>query len=226
MNENGRKSQIFRLRVWGRNALFSRPEMKVERVSYDVVTPSAARGIFEAILWKPAIRWHIVQIDVLKPIRWESVRRNEVGEVTSVRLAQTAMKEGKGRLGLYVEENRQQRAGLLLRDVDYLIHGQFELTDRAGADDSLQKFREMFLRRAEKGQCFQRPYLGCREFAADFELVKEELLPSPISEGRDLGWMLHDLDFSGVVPQPRFFRAVMEQGSIRVPPFEHEEVRA
>ena len=148
------KSRTLRLRVWGENACFTRPEMKVERVSYDVMTPSAARGILEAVLWRPAICWRVTQIDVLKPVRWESVRRNEVGAVMSTDLAITAMKKGSGQLGMYVEEQRQQRAGLFLRDVDYTIHAYFELTDKAGPEDTTIKFQEMFLRRAERGQCF------------------------------------------------------------------------
>ena len=157
MTEQKAATRSFRLRVWGRNACFTRPEMKVERVSYDVMTPSAARGVLEAILWKPAIRWVVDRIDVLNPIRWESVRRNEVGITMSLRSP-----------CLFVEDQRQQRAGLFLREVDYVIHARFEITDRAGPDDNPTKFQEMFLRRAEKGQCFHRPYLGCREFAADF----------------------------------------------------------
>ncbi|RLB01594.1 MAG: type I-C CRISPR-associated protein Cas5, partial [Deltaproteobacteria bacterium] len=144
-----KKSNPFRLKVWGANACFTRPEMKVERVSYDVMTPSAARGIFEAILWKPAIRWIITQIDVLKPIKWDSVRRNEVGAVMSPKSK-----------CLYIEKERQQRAGLILKDVEYIIHAYFELTERAGDSDNVTKFEQMFLRRAKKGQCYHRPYLG------------------------------------------------------------------
>jgi len=187
--------------------------MKVERVSYDVITPSAARGVLEAILWKPAIRWHITQIDVLKPIRWESVRRNEVGAVMSPRTG-----------GLFIEDERQQRAGLFLRDVAYTIHAYLEMTDKIGADDNLVKFEEMFRRRAEKGQCFHRPYLGCREFAADFEPLNGKL-PTPEPIDRDLGWMLHDIDFGGAAPTPRFFKAKLEQGVMIVPPLDSREVR-
>ncbi len=208
------RSRTLRLKAWGRNACFTRPEMKVERVSYDVMTPSAARGVLEAILWKPAIRWHVSQIDVLKPIRWESVRRNEVSAVMSPRVR-----------GLFIEEQRQQRAGLLLRDVAYTIHAFFELTAEAGERDNMAKFEEMFLRRAEKGQCFHRPYLGCREFAADFEPVNGQL-PPPASINCDLGWMLYDMDFSGgEEPTPRFFRATLENGVMRVPPLDSGEVR-
>lgn len=215
------------LRVWGDNACFTRPEMKVERVSYDVMTPSAARGILEAILWKPAIRWQITRIDVLKPIRWESVRRNEVGAVVSTRNVIAAMGNGRGNLGLYVDEarHRQQRAGLFLRNVDYLIHARLELTDKAGKEDNFLKFYQMFLRRAEKGQCFNQPYLGCREFSAAFTIADpEEGLSAPIPESRDLGWMLYDMDYRRTEPQPSFFRAVMESGSIRVPAWDSSEV--
>ena len=246
-DQTDRKSRLLRLKVWGDNACFTRPELKVERVSYDVMTPSAARGIVESVLWKPAIRWHIVQIDVLKPIRcgsvrgnegtinepaqyltrWESVRRNEVGCVMSSRTN-----------GIFVEEQRQQRAGLFLRDVAYTIHAYFELTDKAGAEDTVIKFQEMFLRRAEKGQSFHRPYLGCREFAAYFELVSnDQSLPEPIPVSRELGYMLHDVyhdnsadrdnrHFCNERCSPHFFLAVLENGCLKVPPFDSAEVRA
>jgi CRISPR-associated protein Cas5d len=209
------KSQIFRLKVWGEYACFTRPEMKVERVSYDVMTPSAARGILEAVLWKPAIRWQITQIDVLKPIRWASVRRNEVGAVMSSRVD-----------GLFVEDQRQQKAGLILRDVAYVIHAFFEMTNKAGAEDNIKKFEEMYMRRAEKGQCFHRPYLGCREFAARFEpldMTLEEIQPIP--ETCDLGFMLYDMDHSGAEPMQMWFRAQLQNGRVKVPPVDSVEVR-
>lgn len=213
------------LRVWGDNACFTRPEMKVERVSYDVMTPSAARGILEAILWKPAIRWIVTRIDVLKPIRWESVRRNEVSAVIPAASVRKAMKEDTGNLGLYIEDVRQQRAGLFLREVDYRIHAYFELTDEAGPEEHPNKFVEMFRRRAEKGQCFNQPYLGCREFSAFFNWIDPNgQFIASISETRDLGWMLYDMDHSGAEPMPRFFRAQMVNGSISVPPWESPEV--
>jgi CRISPR-associated protein Cas5d len=209
------KSNPFRIKVCGANACFTRPEMKVERVSYEVMTPSAARGILEAILWKPAIRWRILRIDVLNPIRWESVRRNEVGCVASASLAKTAMKRGTGDLGIYVEEQRQQRAGLFLRDVAYVLHAEFEMTDQAGPQDNVTKFEQMFIRRASSGQCFHRPYFGCREFPVDFGFVPREADPLPtISETKDLGWMLYDMDYSGNEPMPQFFYAKMNNGSI------------
>jgi len=222
MNET--PGQTVHLRVWGDNACFTRPEMKVERVSYDVMTPSAARGVLEAILWKPAIRWIVTRIDVLNPIRWASVRRNEVSDVVPVSSVRTAMNKG-GQLALYIEDKRQQRAGLFLRDVDYLVQAHFELTAKAGPEDNLRKFAEMFRRRAEKGQCFNQPYLGCREFSAAFTWIDAtEDLPTPITETHDLGWMLHDIDYSGDEPMPRFFRATLDNGSLYVPPLESEEV--
>lgn len=205
----------FCLEVSGDFACFTRPEMKVERVSYDVITPSSARAVFEAILWKPAIRWRITKIEVLKPIRWISVRRNEVGAKLSISNAQTAMNRGRGDLALYVEDERQQRAGLFLRDVSYRLHGNMEfVSDEARANPV--KYREMFERRTDKGQCVNQPYLGCREFAARFRRVIDFNTEStPIAETRELGWMLHDLDFSNVAdPRPTFFRALMNSGVI------------
>lgn len=212
------------LRIWGEYACFTRPEMKVERVSYDVMTPSSARGILEAVLWKPAITWQIECIDVLKPIVWASVRRNEVGGVVSTRNVTTAMEKGKGQLGVYVEDERQQRAGLFLRDVDYVIQARFVMTDKAGPEDSPIKFAEMFRRRAEKGQCFNQPYLGCREFTGHFALVNPGELIPPITESRDLGYMLYDMDYTGEVPTALFFRAHLINGRMPVPPRGSEEV--
>lgn len=210
------------LQAGGPFACFTRPEMKVERVSYDVMPPSAARGLLEAVLWKPAMCWEVERIEVLAPIRWTSVRRNEVGCTVPVGSVKSVMKNGHGLLGVYVEEQRQQRAGLLLRDVTYRIHARFHLTAHAGAADNVQKFIEMFTRRVEKGQCFHRPYLGCREFAADFG-PPDDSPPEPLS--RDLGWMLHDLDYSGAEPVPRFFQACLENGVLHVPAADSAEVR-
>jgi CRISPR-associated protein Cas5d len=187
--------------------------MKVERVSYDVITPSSVRSIFESILWKPAIRWIPERIEVLSPVRWTSLRRNEVGSKCSTRNV------------LYVEEDRQQRAGLFLRDVQYRLHAGLELTEAAGPQESITKFTEMFQRRAEKGQCFNQPYLGCREFACSFELRSPTTAqPPPIEESRSLGWMLYDMDFENPAnPAPRFFNAVIEKGVLRIPePASHE----
>jgi len=216
----------FCLEVSGDFACFTRPEMKVERVSCDVITPSSARAIFEAILWKPAIRWHIHKIEVMQPIKWMNLRRNEVGAEISVRNVKTAMKQGKGNLGLLIEDERQQRGGLFLHDVNYRLHADFEITDKAGEGDTLVKFSEMFERRASKGQCFNQPYLGCREFSANFRLADPAEGPAPINETRDLGWMLFDLDYADRTnPKPLFFRASLNNGVIHVPDFNSEEVR-
>ncbi|MBI1195639.1 MAG: type I-C CRISPR-associated protein Cas5 [Gammaproteobacteria bacterium] len=216
------------LEVQGDFACFTRPEMKVERVSYDVMTPSAARAIFEAVLWKPAIRWQVERIEVLAPIKWINLRRNEVGAVVSERNVKTAMNLGAGNLGLNVEDERQQRAGLFLRDVKYRIHAGFEMTEKAGEGDTPVKFAEMFERRASKGQCFNQPYLGCREFSARFRLVDPEAEHDPpINENRDLGWMLYDMDYSNPNdPKPLFFRAELRDGVVAIPSIDSEEVRA
>jgi CRISPR-associated protein Cas5d len=221
-----------RLHVWGENACFTRPEMKVERVSYDVITPSAARGILEAIHWKPAIRWVIDEIEVLRPIRFESIRRNEVASKISARNVGTAMKAGSTE-GLYmlVDEGkeRQQRAATILRDVAYVIRAHFELTAQAGEDDNEGKHLDIFNRRARKGQCFHHPYLGTREFPATFRLLEDgETVESNLQaneRSRDLGWMLHDIDFKDN-QTPRFFRAAMEDGLIKVPALNAKEVSA
>jgi len=228
------------LEVWGDYACFTRPEMKVERVSYDVMTPSAARAIFEAILWKPAIRWNVTKIEVLNPIRWISVRRNEVGKKISGPTAKQLSGALGEPMGIFIEDERQQRAGLFLRDVRYRIHGYFDFippelrksnqsavsgcwadeseeNEHMRLDETPAKYAAMFERRAKKGQCFHRPYLGCREFACDFKLVdpvKEQAVPIP--ETRDLGYMLYDLNFDHDInnPVPQFFRAKMEHGVI------------
>lgn len=233
----------FCLEVCGPYACFTRPEMKVERVSYDVITPSAARAIFEAILWKPAIRWRVNKIEVLAPIRWISVRRNEVGKVDSPRSN-----------GIFIEDERQQRAGLFLRDVKYRLHAVFDFIppDKRGKvynpvpeylfdaeeahdlkkpdvrkDETEAKYAAMFERRAKKGQCFNQPYLGCREFSASFRPVdpKEETA-KPIEETRDLGFMLYDMDFTNLDDiNAMFYRANMKNGVIVVPDRESEEVK-
>ena len=195
------------LRVKGDYALFTRPEMKVERVSYDVMTPSAARGILEAIYWKPAIRWVIDRIHILKPIRFENIRRNEMANRVSVN--QKDMTNGQP-VHRFIEEDRQQRASMLLRNVDYVIEAHFELT---GTDDNDPgKHLAMFERRTKKGQCFHRPYFGCREFPVDFEWC-DDIPESPFVGEKDLGFMLHDIDFSDAMT-PHFFRAVMKDGII------------
>ncbi|MBI5135703.1 MAG: type I-C CRISPR-associated protein Cas5 [Nitrospirae bacterium] len=217
----------FCLELSGPFACFTRPEMKVERVSYDVMTPSAARACFEAVLWKPAIRWHVRRIEVLRPIQWINLRRNEVASVVSTRNVTAAMKSGTGALGLYIEDDRQQRAGLFLCDVAYRVHADLEFRADVDPEGSLAKYREMFARRARKGQCINQPYLGCREFAARFRLIDDpDAEPPPVAEARDLGFMLHDLDFSNPAdPMPRFFRARLENGVVNIPAWDSEEVR-
>jgi CRISPR-associated protein Cas5d len=199
--------------------------MKVERVSYDVITPSAARGVVEAIYWKPQITWVIDRLHVLNPIRFTSLRRNEVGAKIPEGTARKVMKDGRGELGLYVEEERQQRAALMLQDVAYVIEAHCDLRE---AGDHPAKHIDQFARRARAGQCFTRPYLGTRECAADFALIEDDApIPSPhesLRGTRDLGWMLHDIDFKND-RQPRFFHATMTDGVITVPPFNGKEVR-
>ena len=212
-------------------ACFTRPELKVERVSYDVITPSAARAIFEAIFWKPAIHWQITKIEILNPITWTSVRRNEVGAVA-------------GKTPIYIEDKRQQKNSLLLKDVRYRIWAKMEyrsvakrmaeddlFTHKPGKDENPMKYYQMFERRASKGQCFNQPYLGTREFSAAFRLVdtvSETLTPalSPEQGGdRDLGIMLYDMDYTDKNDiQAMFYRAEMKHGVIIVPPLNSEEI--
>ena len=223
----------FCLEVWGPMACFTRPELKVERVSYDVITPSAARAIFEAIFWKPAIRWQITKIEVLNPIKWTSVRRNEVGAVAS-------------KNPVFIEDKRQQKNTLCLKDVRYRIYAKLvfipkwkrdesknphidtEEVDLLRKDENPVKYNAMFERRAGKGQCFNQPYLGTRECSCSFSLVNPEAeeLDAPISENRDLGIMLYDMDFEQDLKNPpaMFYRARMENGVINVPPKDSEEV--
>ncbi len=220
-----------RLHVWGDRACFTRPEMKGERVSYDAITPSAARGILEAIHWKPAIRWHVDRIHVLKPIRFESLRRNEVGHKIPVNNITRAMKAGStAGLSSFVDEDRQQRASTILRDVGYVIEAHFELTAKAGTEDSEGKHLDIFNRRARKGQCFHAPCLGVREFPASFSLLApDEVLPASALEAadrnRELGWMLHDIDFANG-QTPRFFRASLVDGVIEVPSWDGEGIKS
>lgn len=218
-----------KLHVWGDYACWTRAEMKVERVSYDVMTPSAARGILEAIHWKPAICWVVDAIHVLQPIRFTSIRRNEVGAKIPAGSVKSAMKRGDTNgLGLAVDENRQQRAATILVKPAYVIEAHFELTDAAGEGDTAAKHIAMFNRRAAAGQCFHRPYLGTREFAALFELVEGDLPPSQLPEdqrNRDLGWMLHDIDHAND-HLPYFFRAALVDGVMAVPSLDSEDVIA
>lgn len=205
------------LRVRGEYALFTRPEMKVERVSYDMLTPSAARGIIEAVYWKPAIRWVIDTIHVLREIEFTNIRRNEVSDKVSIDKALQLMKGSREPFYLAATEKRQQRASMVLKNVDYVIQAHFELVpDKAGPDDTVEKHYNVVLRRLRKGQYFHPPCLGTREFVAQVELIEDgNIPPSPLKGARDLGWMLYDLDFSD--PQdikPIFFKAVLKDGSL------------
>ena len=180
-----------KIRVWGDYALFTRPEMKVERVSYDVITPSAARGIIEAVYWKPAIRWEIDKIHVLNEIQFTNIRRNEVSEKISTREAERRMKGATDPFFLVATEKRQQRASMVLKNVHYIIEAHFEMTDRAEPDESEDKHYNMIIRRLRKGQHYHTPYLGTREFPANIELLDDGDIPkSSLSGTRDLGWML------------------------------------
>lgn len=218
------RSPTIRVRIRGPMACFTRPELKVERVSYEVMTPSAARGTLEAILWKPAIRWRIERIHVLAPIRWSQLRRNEVNSKLSER----------GNFTTYcADEDRAQRNTLYLRDVDYVVEAHFELTDQVGPSDNLTKFVEMFQRRLDKGQHFHQPYLGCREFVADVSPAPEAwTIPADLAGPRPLGLMLWDIhhnpkgtkrDESGRTIHvcdgcaPRFFEAKLQDGVLEVP---------
>lgn len=223
-----------RLRVSGEYACFTRPEMKVERVSYDVMTPSAARGILEAIHWKPAIQWIVEEIRILKPIRFQSIRRNEVGAKAPVTAIRKAMKSGDlTGLHLVVEDNRQQRAATVLADVSYVISARFALTSRADDSDNPGKHLDTFNRRARKGQCFHQPCLGTREFPAHFELIEVDAsLPAPEKESpdlgfgapRDLGFMLYDIDHAGD-RSSLFFRATLDRGVMKVPAPDSPDIR-
>jgi CRISPR-associated protein Cas5d len=218
-----------KLHIWGDYACFTRPEMKVERVSYDVMTPSAARGILEAIHWKPAILWVVDAIHVLNPIRFTSILRNEIRAKIPTGSVKSAMNRGDTNgLGLAVDDNRQQRAATVLVNPAYVIEAHFEITAKAGEGDTAAKHVAMFNRRAAAGQCFHRPYLGTREFTAHFQLVEGDLPASTLPEGqrnRDLGWMLHDIDHAND-HTPYFFRASLDDAVMTVPPLDSEAVVA
>lgn len=202
--------------------------MKVERVSYDVITPSAARGILEAIHWKPAVRWIVQEIHVLKAIRFQSIRRNEVGAKAPVSNIRSAMNSGDlSGLSLVIERNRQQRASTVLVDVDYVISARFDLVrGKADASDTEGKHLDMFNRRARKGQCFHQPCLGTREFPARFSLIEPgEPIPGPIPETRDLGFMLYDIEHATEGRPSLFFRAQMNAGILKIPPPDSPEIR-
>ena len=206
-----------RMEVWGENACFTRPEMKAERVSYDVMTPSAARGILESVYWHPGMRWHIDKIHVLSPIRFTNVRRNEVKSKISANNVLAVMNGGSKDLYISTSEDIQQRAAMVLRDVHYIIEAHFTITENAAQGDNAAKFQSIVKRRLDKGQCYSQPYLGTREFPARFRLYEPAAVPvepSLIGE-RDLGYMLYDMDYSdpGNIT-PMFFRAVLRNGTL------------
>ena len=207
------------LEVWGDYACFTRPEMKTERVSYDIMTPSAARGLLESIYWHPGMRWVIDRIHVCAPIRFTNLRRNEVKSTISARSARTVMERGRGELYLATSQDIQQRAAMLLRNVRYIIDAHFDITDQAADSDNAGKFQDIIKRRIRRGQFYSQPYFGCREFPAQFKAC--EALPSCPEElkgVRDLGYMLWDLDYSD--PEnitPLFFRAALRDGVLEVP---------
>lgn len=207
-----------RLRVWGDYALFTRPELKVERVSYDCMTPSAARGILESIFWHPGLRWRVDSILVCKPIRFENIRRNEVGIKADKEKIVKAMTTDTP-IAIFTGEEIQQRASMVLKDVEYVIEAHFDMTEKASPSDNTGKFSGMFKRRARKGQCFHHPYLGCREFPCQFQLVDDDEIIKSCYEGqeRDLGLMLYDLDYGN--PEditPLFFRANLKNGILEL----------
>ncbi|MDI6875427.1 MAG: type I-C CRISPR-associated protein Cas5c [Methanomicrobiales archaeon] len=204
-----------RLKVWGDYACFTRPEMKTERVSYDVITPSAARGILEAIHWKPAIRWKIDKIHVLNPIKFDNVRRNERSGKIPVGKVQSAFHGKDVTLFQDATKDAVQRASLVLRDVCYGIEAHFEVTNEATSEDTIEKHYNMALRRIRKGQCFHQPYFGCREFPVRFELIEGEMPRSCYTGEKDLGFMLYDIDFDDNM-KAIFYRAVMVGGVIDV----------
>jgi CRISPR-associated protein Cas5d len=215
-------TNLYQIRVQGELACFTRPEFKTERFSYEVITPSAARGIFEAILWKPAIQWHVRRVLLLSPPRFIQLKRNEVNSRASVRNVQKAARGGVA-LNYFADEDRAQRNTLALRDVDYAVEAEFRMTSRRGSDDNPKKFDEMFQRRLEKGQFHMQPYLGCREFPAWVTPYTGD--PPPLlDETRDLGYMLHDLRYGAEKNEPVFFRAKIDHGVIEVP--EWQEVAA
>ena len=208
----------FRVDVRGKYALFSRPEMKVERVSYDCITPSAARGVLEAIFWHPGMQYKIDRIYVLNPIKFDNIRRNEVKAKISAANVLKVAKQGRGELYLATTENIQQRASMVLRDVHYVIDAHFVMTEKANVTDNTAKFHEMFQRRLKKGQCYHMPYLGCREFPAEVRPYDgDEIQTAYPNEEKDLGFMLYDMDYSNPEDiRPMFFRAVLKNGVLDV----------
>ena len=215
------------LEAWGDYALFTRPEMKVERVSYDVMTPSAARGLLEAIYWHPGLQWVIDRIRVCAPIRFTNLRRNEVKSTVSARAARTVMERGKGALYLCTSDDIQQRASLLLRDVRYVIEAHFNMTDKASPGDNPGKFQDIVRRRIQRGQFYHQPYFGCRELPAQFQWCETPPpCPNELQGTRDLGWMLYDMDYSNPEDiRPRFFLGTLEDWVLEVPSPDSKEVR-
>ena len=199
------------IEVWGDYACFSRPEMKTERVSYDVMTPSAARGLIESIYWHPGLRYCIDRIHVLEPIRFTNIRRNEVKSIILARKVLSAAKSGEA-LALIPSQDIQQRAALILQDVHYVIEAHFDMTDKAAPGDNPGKFQDILRRRLQRGQAYSQPYFGCREFAAHFQEWPGGDIPA-IDVTQDLGFMLYDMDYSDMQNiQAQFFRAKLEHG--------------
>ena len=215
-----------RLEVWGDHALFTRPEMKTERVSYDVITPSAARGIVEAIFWHPGLRWKIDRIYVCAPIEFMNLRRNEVKSKISARTAKTVMERGKGELYIAVKDDIQQRAAMLLKNVHYVIEAHFEMTENASPSDNPGKFQDIITRRIRKGQYYHQPCFGCREFPVHFaECQSIPDCPPELKGTRELGYMLYDMDYSDLEDiRPMFFRAQLIDGVLNVPDIDSGEV--
>lgn len=206
-----------KVKVWGEYALFSRPEMKVERCSYDVITPSAARGILEAIYWHPGMKWVIDKIYVQKPVRFTSIRRNEVKSKISSNNVLSVYNGADKPLYISTKSDIVQRASLLLRDVSYVIEAHFEMTEKAVESDNPGKFKDIIMRRLKRGECYHTPYFGCREFPANFCLCEDEKIETAYSGEKDLGFMLYDMDFSDLDNiQPMFFRALMKDGVINL----------
>jgi CRISPR-associated protein Cas5d len=212
------KSPTYIIKTKGPIAIFTRPEFKSERFSYPCITPSAARGLVEAVLWKPSIAWHVEKIHLLKPIKWTSFRRNEVGSKASP--SKSLIEKGGQPPVIYADRDRVMRNTVALKDVEYIIEYHFTMTSKAGPEENITKFHEMFTRRISKGQSFHQPYFGCRECIADLELLEE--LPEPITLTKDLGIMLWDIDYAASSRKERnvpiFFHAHMKDGTITVPP--------
>lgn len=205
-----------KVEVWGDFACFSRSEMKVERISYDVITPSAARGLLEAIYWHPGMKWEIDNIYVLSPIHMTNIKRNEVKSKILASNVKGVMTGGRSELFINTSDDIQQRSSLVLQNVHYVIEAHFELTEKANESDNAGKFQDIIKRRLQKGQCYHQPYFGCREFPARFREWKGDIIPC-IEETRDLGYMLWDMDYSDSKDiRPMFFHAKLESGIVHV----------